>query len=103
MTPEDIQKQFATGSFKRDPGLVRAELVDALQQFAEIFRQKASMEFSRAERVEAMANKIAAGGAADQADIQAGQDYEKAYGLLEMQFTEVKLRCQRLLIEHGGN
>jgi len=92
-----------TPDFTRDTGLVRAELVDALNDFAEIFRQKAAMEFARAEAIEIMADKIKAGGAAEQPDIQASQEFEKAYGLLEMRFTEIKLRCQRLIIEHGNH
>lgn len=89
--------------FRRDPALVRAELVDALEQYAEIFREKASMEFSRAEAVEIMADKIRAGGAAEQPDIKASQEFARAYALLEMRFNELKMRCERLILEHGNN
>ena len=95
--------RIQTGQFKRDPELVRAELVDALQQYAEIFREKAAMEFSRAEAVELIADKIKAGGAADAGDIQQGQAFARAYGLLEMRFNEMKMRCDRLILEHGNN
>ena len=90
-----------TQDFKREPDLVRAELVDALRDYAGIFREKGQFEIHRAEAVELMAAKVEAGGKAEQPDIQQSQDFARAYGLLEMRFNEVKMRCERLIIEHG--
>ena len=86
----------------RDPGLVRAELVDALRDYAQIFREKSAMEIERAENVEAMAAKIEAGGSASMAkEVPLSQEWAHRYKLLEMKFNEYQMKCNRLVLEHG--
>ena len=87
----------------RAVSLVRAELVDAVRDFADVFRQKAAMEMERCENIENMAIVIEGGGAANTDDVKISSDWEKRYRLLEMLFNERTMRVHRLLIEHGGN
>src|SRR5260370_26989023 len=86
-------------SFSREPDLVRAELVDALRDYAQIFHEKARMETVRADNIETMARNIEAGGAAEQPDVLTSQEFARAYHLLEMRFEEVRMRVNRLLLE----
>lgn len=86
-------------NLRRDPELVRAELSDAFEQWAEVFREKAAMEFSWAEQLELMADKVKAGGHADTDDAQRGLDFWRAYHLIELRFQEGKMRCDRLILE----
>lgn len=87
----------------REAGLVRAELVDALRDYAEIFREKAAMEQQRAEAVDIVASKVAAGGSAEQPDLEQSKEFEREQYLLHLRFQEVQLRCNRLILEHGNN
>ena len=96
--PMQIQGPNVTAS--RDPGLVRAELVDALRDYAAIFREKAQFENYRADAVDAMAETIENGGKASGPDIAQSQDFERKYQLLEMRHAEVKMKCNRLIMEH---
>jgi len=88
---------------KREADLVRAELVDALRDYAQVFRDKAELEIKRAENVELMAEKIAGGGAAEQPDLKDSQEWARAMQLNEMRFNELQMRCNRLILEHGNN
>ena len=88
----------------RDAGLVRAELVDALRDYAQVFRDKAAMELERAQNVELMAGKIEAGGSATwDEDVPQSQQWAQRYKLLEMKFQELQIKCNRLILEQGNN
>lgn len=93
--------QIASGV--REISLVRAELVDALHDYAAIFREKAAMEERRAAAVDAMADKIAKGGSAQQQDIQQSANWEREQQFIGMRFQELQLKCNRLILEHGDN
>jgi hypothetical protein len=90
-------------SLTREPDLVRAEFVDAMRDYAQVFREKAALEIRRAEAIEEMARKVEATGAAEQPDVLTSQEWERAYKLLEMRFHEMNMRVQRLMLEHGNN
>lgn len=87
----------------RETSLVRAELVDAMRDYAEVFRQKAALELERAANVEKMADRIASGGHAEQPDIQLSQEWDRQQQLAHMRFQELQMRVNRLILEHGDN
>ena len=84
----------------RDLELVKAELVDAMQDYAHIFKEKAGLEMERFEVVLKMAGECANGSMPFQDEVQAA-DFLKRYQLLEMRHEELKMRVQRLIIERG--
>lgn len=92
-----------TTTYARDPGLVRAELVDGIRDLADVWRQKSKMEAERGARLDEIAEKIAAGGSASGDDALMNQDWQRAYNLCEMRMNELQLRVNRLLVEHGNN
>jgi hypothetical protein len=94
---------LSPAQFRREPDLVRAELVDALRDYAQIFHAKARMESTRAENIELIALRVEQGGSAEGPDTTVSQEWERAYRLLEMRFEETRMRVNRLLLEHGNN
>lgn len=104
MTPEEIQSALIEGQSlnRRDPGLVRAELVDALHDYAEIFREKGEMENQRADAIDVVAAKVAAGGSAEAPDIAQSASFEHKQQLAYMRFQELQMRVNRLVMEHGN-
>lgn len=84
----------------RDISLIKAELVDAMQDYAHIFKEKSGMELERFDSVLKMAADCDAGGIPFQ-DVGQSQDFAKRYQLLEMRHDELKIRIARLLIERG--
>lgn len=87
----------------REVSLVRAELVDSLRDYAEIFREKAAMELRRAEAVDVVAAKVAAGGSAEQPDLQQSEAFEREQKFMHMRFQELQMRVNRLILEHGDH
>lgn len=81
---------------------MRAELVDAFHEYADIFREKAAMELQRAEAVDIVARKVADGGSAEAPDLAESQAFERAQNFLHMRFQEVQMKCNRLILEHGN-
>lgn len=90
---------------RRDPGLVRAELLDALDSYSEIFRDKAAMELERFEAVRGIINRVQSGLEFEQADIEmkTANEWIQRYRLLDMRFQEMQMRVNRLILEHGTN
>lgn len=83
----------------REPGLVRAELVDAYRDWAQLFREKAAMEMQRAAAIEAMADQFAKGLNATNSEVVEANQWALSMQLLEIRHNELLMRCKRLLIE----
>lgn len=81
----------------------RSRLVDALHDYAEIFREKAAMELRRAEAVDVVAAKVATGGSAEQPDLQQSEAFEREQRFMHMRFQELQMRVNRLILEHGDH
>jgi hypothetical protein len=88
--------------FKHLDKAVRGELLDALRDYARLFREKAQLEIHRAEAVDDMARKVRAGGPCEQPDATVSREFEQAYRLLDVRFNEVRQRCSRLMQEYGA-
>ncbi len=84
----------------RDLSLIKAELVDAMQDYAAIFKEKADMELERYATLSDMAVRSSEEGAGV-FTVEQSQDFQRRYMLLEMRHDELKMRVVRLMIERG--
>ena len=97
--PEDYLR---TG---RDPGLIRAELLDALEDYSRIFIEKSELEMERCWAVKGIIARVQSGLEFEQADIEmkTANEWIQRYRLLNMRFQEMQMRVNRLILEYGTN
>jgi hypothetical protein len=91
----------APPSLRRDPDLIRAEIVDTVRDCADSFRDKAAMEIKRAERLDELATQVQSRGIASEEELNMTAEWMRAYKLQEMRYHELKLRLDHLITEIG--